>query len=409
MSQPFFSIVLPTKNRSFLIHEAVECVLAQTFADWELIIADNSDDEVTRDLIAQYPDPRIRYCRSGGLDMADNWEFGAAQAKGEYVCMIHDKHLLKTRALARIHAEVKDHRHPCVCWLVDWFDDRGVRPKVTPERGNGRTCVNSAEAILDGFLTPFGDPACLMPYPQRACMHRDLVARMRSSAVGRLYHPLCPDITCAALLLAYADHVVQINESLVVSATNKHSSGRSFIGGKSIQDLNTSTGRSTEQLLGRSIEAFFLHVPVKTFTYVTNIYSDYMFVRDKVGERLERHPLDHERFFTESFNSILASCLFGKKDIHKDLVIWEEALAKEPADVRSRVAKKIAEKGSVRRQLWRAHMKRLRFALGVPALEAKVKRLLGRKAKPVKWPTALDYVRWDRAQHASETAAESIT
>jgi len=399
MSQPFFSIVLPTKNRSFLIHEAVECVLAQSFPDWELIIADNSDDDVTRDLIAKFQDPRIRYCRSGGLDMADNWEFGAAQATGEYLCMIHDKHLLKARALERIHAEVKDHRHPCVCWLVDWFDDRGVRPKVTPERGDGKTCINSADAILDGFLIPSGDTSCLMPYPQRACMHRDLVARMRASPVGRLYHPLCPDITCAALLLAYADHVVQINESLVVSATNKHSSGRSFIGGKTIQDLNVSTGRSTEQLLGRSIEEFFLHVPIKAFTYVTNIYSDYSFVRDKVGGRLGEHPLDHERFFTESFNSILSSCLFGKKDIHKDLEMWKEALAKEPAQVRLGVEKTIKAKGSIRGQVLQAHLKRLRFALGIPALEAKVKRLVGRKAKPVKWLTALEYVRWDREQH----------
>ena len=46
MTGPEVSIVLPTFNRLQYLRPAVNSVLAQTFTDWELIVADDgSDDE----------------------------------------------------------------------------------------------------------------------------------------------------------------------------------------------------------------------------------------------------------------------------------------------------------------------------------------------------------------------------
>jgi glycosyltransferase involved in cell wall biosynthesis len=45
---PFVSVVLPTFNRLGFLRQAVDCVFAQTFTDWELIIADDGSDEITR-------------------------------------------------------------------------------------------------------------------------------------------------------------------------------------------------------------------------------------------------------------------------------------------------------------------------------------------------------------------------
>ena len=48
MQAPTVSIVLPTFNRLKYLRPAVDSVLAQSFADWELIIADDGSDEETR-------------------------------------------------------------------------------------------------------------------------------------------------------------------------------------------------------------------------------------------------------------------------------------------------------------------------------------------------------------------------
>ena len=42
------SVILPTYNRLQYLRQAIESVLAQTFTDWELIIADDGSDEETR-------------------------------------------------------------------------------------------------------------------------------------------------------------------------------------------------------------------------------------------------------------------------------------------------------------------------------------------------------------------------
>jgi glycosyltransferase involved in cell wall biosynthesis len=47
---PLFSLAVPTKNRSFLLPDTINAVLNQTFADWELIIADNDDTDAQEKL-----------------------------------------------------------------------------------------------------------------------------------------------------------------------------------------------------------------------------------------------------------------------------------------------------------------------------------------------------------------------
>ena len=72
---PLFSIVMPTRNRRALIADAIDSVLAQTFAEWELLIVDDGSTDGTHEALAAYlADPRIRYCRreAGGIAAARN-------------------------------------------------------------------------------------------------------------------------------------------------------------------------------------------------------------------------------------------------------------------------------------------------------------------------------------------------
>ena len=52
-------------NRSALLGEAIESVLAQTYAEFELVIADDGSTDDTESRIADCQDPRVRYIRLG--------------------------------------------------------------------------------------------------------------------------------------------------------------------------------------------------------------------------------------------------------------------------------------------------------------------------------------------------------
>jgi glycosyltransferase involved in cell wall biosynthesis len=72
------SIVLATYDRAATLPRAIDSVLRQTYADWELIIVDDGSRDETGELLSALRDPRIRVCRhpvNRGVDAAKNTGF----------------------------------------------------------------------------------------------------------------------------------------------------------------------------------------------------------------------------------------------------------------------------------------------------------------------------------------------
>lgn len=84
---PKVSIGLPVYNGERTIVRAIECLLAQSFCDFELIIADNASTDRTGDICRRFADidSRIRYIRHPeNLGMTNNFIFVLEQSVGEY-------------------------------------------------------------------------------------------------------------------------------------------------------------------------------------------------------------------------------------------------------------------------------------------------------------------------------------
>ncbi|MGH9161332.1 MAG: glycosyltransferase family 2 protein [Vicinamibacteraceae bacterium] len=82
------SAVMPTYNAAPYLKDAVDSVLAQTFAQWELIVVDDGSQDETPGILAAYRDPRIRVVRlpqNCGRGAARN--AGLAIATGRYVAI----------------------------------------------------------------------------------------------------------------------------------------------------------------------------------------------------------------------------------------------------------------------------------------------------------------------------------
>ena len=78
------SVVLPTYNHAAFLPKAVDAILAQSFADFELIIVNDGSTDQTSAYLATLADPRIKVIEraNGGLPSALNRGF--AEAGGEY-------------------------------------------------------------------------------------------------------------------------------------------------------------------------------------------------------------------------------------------------------------------------------------------------------------------------------------
>lgn len=89
-SAPLLSVVVCTYNRAQLLPAALESVLTQGYARFELVVVDDGSTDGTAELIAGIADPRLRYVRqeNQGLSVARNT--GVAAATGRYVVFLDD-------------------------------------------------------------------------------------------------------------------------------------------------------------------------------------------------------------------------------------------------------------------------------------------------------------------------------
>ena len=85
-SRPLISVIMPTYNRAHTLPRAIRSVLAQTWENLELIIADDASADNTRQLVLAIPDRRLKYVRNEinrGAAAARN--LGLSHARGEYI------------------------------------------------------------------------------------------------------------------------------------------------------------------------------------------------------------------------------------------------------------------------------------------------------------------------------------
>ena len=61
---PAVSVCIPAYRGAAHIGEAIESVLAQTLADFELVVVDDASPDDTAAVVARYRDARIRFLRN---------------------------------------------------------------------------------------------------------------------------------------------------------------------------------------------------------------------------------------------------------------------------------------------------------------------------------------------------------
>ncbi|MBS4195804.1 glycosyltransferase family 2 protein [Lederbergia citri] len=89
--EPLVSIITPSYNSSRFIEDTIKSVIAQTYTNWEMLIADDCSQDGSRDLIKEWmeKDERIRLIelkQNGGAAVARNIAIG--QAKGQYIAFL---------------------------------------------------------------------------------------------------------------------------------------------------------------------------------------------------------------------------------------------------------------------------------------------------------------------------------
>ena len=104
--EPLISIVLPIYNGEKYMRKSIDSVLAQTYANWELLIIDDGSTDNTAVIAQEYAakDSRIRYYKNPeNMRLPRTLNRGFSLAKGDFLTWTSDDNYYYPTALETMH------------------------------------------------------------------------------------------------------------------------------------------------------------------------------------------------------------------------------------------------------------------------------------------------------------------
>lgn len=89
MNEPMFSIVMPVYNMENYLKKAIDCIVNQTYTDYELILVNDASKDQSLEICKKNENDKISIVnleKNGGLSMARN--AGMKVAQGEYILFL---------------------------------------------------------------------------------------------------------------------------------------------------------------------------------------------------------------------------------------------------------------------------------------------------------------------------------
>lgn len=99
---PLVSVIINVRNGASFLRETIDSVLAQTFADWELILWDDRSTDNSARIIGEYSDPRFHYQLSPDeTPLGEARNRAIAQASGEWLAFLDQDDVWLPRKLEK--------------------------------------------------------------------------------------------------------------------------------------------------------------------------------------------------------------------------------------------------------------------------------------------------------------------
>jgi glycosyltransferase involved in cell wall biosynthesis len=199
---PKVSVCIPTYKGGRTIGPAIASVLAQTFADFELLVIDDCSPDDTAEVVGGFRDPRLRYLRNGtNLGPEGNWNRCLSEARGRYFKLLPHDDLLAPQCLAVQVAALDADRGERIALTFSARHVLGPDGTVLMQRGypGAQGGVLRASSVLASCLRRgtnlIGEPGAVM-------FRRKLVERVGTFSAA---HPYVIDLDYWCRLLDHGD------------------------------------------------------------------------------------------------------------------------------------------------------------------------------------------------------------
>ncbi len=128
---PLVSVIIPTYNRGWILKEAIDSVLAQDFADFELIVVDDGSTDNTQDILSSYKE-NIVVLRQDNKGVSSARNRGVVSASGQFIAFLDSDDLWLPKKLSMQVGFFNTNPDALICQTEEKWFRNGIR--VNPKK-----------------------------------------------------------------------------------------------------------------------------------------------------------------------------------------------------------------------------------------------------------------------------------
>ncbi|PZD97845.1 hypothetical protein DNH61_00875 [Paenibacillus sambharensis] len=237
LSKVRFSVVIPTRNSSDTLEFTLMTCLDQNYDDYEIIVSDNSSDELTKNLIDRLNEDRIKYFKpERELAMTENFNYAISKVKGEYVIVLGSDDGLLLHALSTLDVLLETLNTKILHWNLvayGWPDVQlnGYQNYLNIpyiEAGTAITSykLESLNAIKD--VAAFNKLYSSLPMLYcNSVVHTSLLKELVTKT-GEVYKSIAPDVYSGFAMSSLEKYFISINVPMSIGGSSGNSNGISY-------------------------------------------------------------------------------------------------------------------------------------------------------------------------------------
>jgi len=278
---PFFSIVIPTRQRHETLPFAIKTVLQQSFSDYEIVVADNCSSRETYEVVQEFDNPKIKYFRSEEpLAMTDNWEFAISKAAGEYVIVFGDDDGLVNNSLLYLYQVIQKTGFEVIRWERVYYSWSNIQPSqfancLNINFANNNYLYKGKEVIQS--MVDLNLDYTKLPMLYNSAIRRDMLLKLKQKT-GRLLKSITPDIYSGYAIAYLSGSYLSLGNSLSINGGSAKSNGTAY----SFQPQKNPIVNDFKKLNAQS--DLFFHPQLPNVTSMTSVIIEPFFqLRDAMN------------------------------------------------------------------------------------------------------------------------------
>ena len=228
-----FSVIVPTRERADTLVHCLRTLIAQDYPNLDIIVSDNFSQDGTKEAVASFSDPRIKYINTGKrISMSHNWEFALNHVTEGWVMFMGDDDGLFPWALQTLNKLINEYKVEAVwsafgsfVWpghFEGWMEGGGSVPLTNSVK------LKQSKAELNRVFTGKGLDRGLPWLYAGGAASIEVINRARD-ANGHFFCSQVPDIYSAVALCCATDKYLFVETPIAMSGASKHSNGTAWV------------------------------------------------------------------------------------------------------------------------------------------------------------------------------------